>query len=84
MSRAHPAGGKGGILFPVVPPHTSHFLGTAYREMREKDHAIRRYMKPLERLGQKVDLEPVASRGIFCSVDPHCLTRKYLYKIRSQ
>jgi len=35
-------------------------LGAAYREKREKDHAIRRYVKQLERLGQKVILEPVA------------------------
>ena len=35
-------------------------LGSAYLEKREKDHAIRRYVKQLERLGQKVILEPVA------------------------
>ena len=35
-------------------------LGAAYLEKREKDHAIRRYVKQLERLGQKVILEPVA------------------------
>ena len=32
----------------------------AYLEKREKNLAIRRYVKQLERLGQKVVLEPVA------------------------
>ena len=35
-------------------------LGAVSLEKREKDHAIRRYVKQLERLGQKVILEPVA------------------------
>jgi len=35
-------------------------LGAVYLEKREKDHAVRRYVKQLERLGHKVTLEPVA------------------------
>ena len=35
-------------------------LGAAYLEAREKDHAIRCYVKQLERLRQKVIFEPVA------------------------
>jgi transposase len=37
-----------------------HELGAAYLDQRDREHATRRYVKQLERLGHRVTLEPAA------------------------
>ena len=47
------------VITSCPPGSPTPYLG-AYLEKREKDHAIRRYVKQLERLGHQVSVEPAA------------------------
>ena len=48
------------ILYPLLKDQVSYQeLGATYLEQRDREHATRRYVKQLERLGHRVSLEPV-------------------------
>lgn len=48
------------IIYHLLKDQASYQeLGATYLEQRDREHATRRYVKQLERLGHRVSLEPV-------------------------
>ncbi len=52
------------IIYPILRDHTTYKdLGSDYFDQRDRQHAEKRLVRQLQRLGYQVELQPKAQAG---------------------